>query len=447
MTIGPDEIQGSVTSGNFCNELSGKVGPQKYTLHFDITFDRPFTAHKIITEKGQTGPDAVFLTFNASSDQTVGAKVAISYVNAANAESNWTDEIPGWDVQTVRGAAQAEWNALLGEISVVEAAARKVTQEFYSLLYKDFLQPNIISDVNGQYRGSDFKVHSVSSGHNQYGMFSGWDIYHSLAQLQAMLDPTAASDMAQSLVNLYSQNGILPQWGYLNLDNYAQAGDPSDAVIADYYAFGARNFATTTALNQMLHQASTTDKVRPGTALENKFHYLPQDGSYPCCDAHGYVSSLLEYDNADFALSQYAKALGGHAATAAALQHQANNWTFLFNKANKLLVTRFKSGKFQSGVHENGDEATTSRAPRTSTCGTCRTTTPRCSPSSAASRRSVRCCAPTCPSRMASARTRSWPTSSTSASSSLPTTRPTRRKPSSSSTTCGATCTGPARSA
>ena len=96
MTIGPDEIQGSVTSGDFCNELSGKVGPQKYTLYFDITFDRPFTAHKIITEKGQTGPDAVFLTFNASSDQTVGAKVAISYVNAANAESNWTDEIPGW---------------------------------------------------------------------------------------------------------------------------------------------------------------------------------------------------------------------------------------------------------------------------------------------------------------------------------------------------------------
>ena len=347
--LGPDEVFGSVTAGNFCNELSGKVGPQKYTLYFDITFDRPFTAHKIITNKGQTGPDAVFLTFNASSDQSVVAKVGISYVNQSNAAANWTSEIPGWDVPTVRAAAQAEWNSLLGEISVA-GGSEKVTQEFYSLLYKDFLQPNIVSDVNGQYRGSDFKVHSVSAGHDQYAMFSGWDIYHSLAQLQAMLDPTAASDMAQSLVNLYSENGILPQWGYLNLDNYAQVGDPSDAVIADYYAFGARNFATTTALNQMLHQATSTDNVRPGTALENKFHFLPQDASYPCCDAHGYVSSLLEYDTADFALAQYAKALGGHAATAAALQHRANNWTFLFNKANNLLVTRFKNGKFQSGV-------------------------------------------------------------------------------------------------
>jgi predicted alpha-1,2-mannosidase len=349
VTIGPDEVQGSVTSGDFCNELSRKVGPQKYTLYFDITFDRPFTAHKIITKKGQADPDAVFLTFNTSSDQTVGAKVGISYVNSSDAEANWATEIPGWDVQTVRTAAQAQWNALLGEISVA-GGSEKVTQEFYSLLYKDFLQPNIISDANGKYRGSDFKVHTASFGHNQYSMFSGWDIYHSLAQLQAMLDPAAASDMAQSLVNFYSQNGILPQWGYLNLDNYAQVGDPSDAIIADYYAFGARNFATTTALNQMLHQANTTNHVRPGTALENKFRYLPQDASYPCCDAHGYVSSLLEYDASDFALAQYAKAIGGHASIAAKLQHRANNWTFLFNKANKLLVTRFKNGKFQNGV-------------------------------------------------------------------------------------------------
>ena len=93
--LGPDEVFGSVTAGNFCNELSGKVGPQKYTLYFDITFDRPFTAHKIITNKGQSGPDAVFLTFNASSDQSVNAKVGISYVSQSNAAANWHDREPG----------------------------------------------------------------------------------------------------------------------------------------------------------------------------------------------------------------------------------------------------------------------------------------------------------------------------------------------------------------
>jgi predicted alpha-1,2-mannosidase len=350
VVIGNDEVAGSVTSGDFCNELSGKVGPQKYTLYFDIQFSVPFTAHKIITEKGQANPDAVFLTFNTRPNPVVEAKVGISYVSQADARQNWSAEIPGWTFTVVQASAQAAWNALLGEISV-SGGSRKVTQEFYSLLYKDFLQPNIVSDVNGKFKGSDFKVHTLSAGQSdQYSMFSGWDTYHSLSQLQAMLDPSATSDMAQALVNYYSENGILPQWGYLNLDNYAQVGDPSDATIADYYAFGARNFATTTALNQMLHQANTTNRVRPGTALENKFHFLPQDAAYPCCDAHAYVSSLLEYDTEDFALAQYAKAIGGHGSDAAKLIHRANNWTFVLNKANKLFTTRFRNGKFQSGI-------------------------------------------------------------------------------------------------
>ena len=55
--------------------------------------------------------------------------------------------------------------------------------------------------------GADKKVHTLAAGQqNQYGIYSGWDIYHSLAQLQAMLDPTAAGDQAQSLVNYYSED-------------------------------------------------------------------------------------------------------------------------------------------------------------------------------------------------------------------------------------------------
>lgn len=110
-----------------------------------------------------------------------------------------------------------------------------LTQEFYSLLYKDFMQPNITSDLNGQYMGSDAKVHTIGTGqHDQYGIYSGWDTYHSLAQLQAILDPAAASDQAQSLLNYYSQDNLLQQWGYLNLNNYVMVGDPAQSIIADY---------------------------------------------------------------------------------------------------------------------------------------------------------------------------------------------------------------------
>src|SRR5262249_32169960 len=153
---------------------------------------------------------------------------------------------------------------------------------------------------------------------------------HGQAQLVAMLDPAAASDMAQSLVNEYAENAILPQRGYLNTDNYTMAGGPADALIADFYAFGAPKLDTTAALTDMRAQAHSANTIGPGEALEAAGGYLPEprtyspDSTYGCCRLHGQVSALLEYDNADFALSQYAAALGD-TTDATALEARANN--------------------------------------------------------------------------------------------------------------------------
>ncbi|HUC59086.1 MAG TPA: GH92 family glycosyl hydrolase [Streptosporangiaceae bacterium] len=341
------ELAGSETSGGFCNE-SSKVGPQKYTIYFDISFSQPFTA-KVITEPGQRDPNSVLLTFNTKKDAVVEAKAGISYVSRQNAQLNWQTEVGTLDLSSVIASAQDSWDSLLGEIAV-SGGSYSEEQEFYSLLYKDFLQPNIVSDVNGQYFGSDWHVHKVVAGQSdQYSMFSGWDVYHSLSQLQAMLDPTAASDMAQSLVNYYGQNKVLPQWGYLNLDNYAQVGDPADAIIADYYAFGATGFDTASALSDMLAQATTVNKIRPGEALEKQYGFLPQNAKYGCCDTHDYTSSLLEYDTADLALSQFARELGDTTA-AVMLQNRANNWKNVFDHKNNLLTPRNGTGQFVAGV-------------------------------------------------------------------------------------------------
>jgi predicted alpha-1,2-mannosidase len=347
--VGDDEVMGSDTSGDFCGETDNDGQSQLYTVYFDIVFSQPFTASQVVTEPGQTDPDSVFLTFNTTSNPVIMAKVGISYVSTANAKLNWQTENPGWNFNAVKAAAQAEWNNLLGKIGV-SGGSYAQTQEFYSLLYKDFLQPNITSDVNGQFMGSDGKVHTLAAGQkNQYGIFSGWDIYHSLAQLQAMLDPDATGDMATSLLNYYAENGILQQWGYLNLDNYVMVGDPADSIISDYYAFGARNFDTSTALTDMLKQATTVNDVRPGEALEAKYGYLPEDGTYGCCNPHGYVPTLLEYDNEDFALSQFASAVGD-SSDATMLENRANNWVNVFDGADDLLNPRNSSGSFVPGV-------------------------------------------------------------------------------------------------
>jgi predicted alpha-1,2-mannosidase len=347
--VGNNQVMGSVTSGDFCGESDNGGQSQLYTVYFDIVFSQPFTASRVITESGQTDPDSVFLTFNTTANPVIQAKTAISYVSTANARQNWQAENPGWNFGGIKAAAQADWNNLLSRISVWGGSYAQ-TQEFYSLLYKDFLQPNITSDVNGQFMGSDMKVHTLAHGQrNQYGIFSGWDIYHSLSQLQAMLDPSAASDMAQSLLNYYSENGLLQQWGYLNLDNYVMVGDPSQSIIADYYAFGARGFHLHQALTDMLKQATTVNDVRPGEALEQRYGYLPENGTYGCCNPHGFVPTLLEYDSEDFALSQFAAAMGDKSA-AAMLEHRANNWTNVFDGANGLLNPRMTNGSFLPGV-------------------------------------------------------------------------------------------------
>jgi len=107
------EISGSETSGHFCGEGTNDGQKQEYTAHFDITFDQPFTAQVI---NGSNGPDAVYLTFDTSQNQTVQAKLGLSYVSDANAKQDWQQENPDWNFDGIKSATQQQWNDLLGRM-------------------------------------------------------------------------------------------------------------------------------------------------------------------------------------------------------------------------------------------------------------------------------------------------------------------------------------------
>ena len=144
----------------------------------------------------------------------------------------------------------------------------------------------------------------------------------------------------------------------------------------------------------MLKQATTVNDVRPGEALEQQYGYLPEDGTYGCCNSHGVVATLLEYDNADLALSHFATALGD-SKDAAMLEQRANNWENMFDPNNDLLTARYENGQFVAGITpttQRTTSPTTSRATPTSTCGTRRTTTQALFSCSAATPRSCPRC-------------------------------------------------------
>ncbi|MER7680377.1 lectin [Streptomyces sp. NPDC096934] len=382
--VSSTEVSGQVTSGHFCG--AGNT----YSVYFDMVFDQPFTSQGASVAKSTATPEksgtasknsaekanrpvlhgktptagdkakAVtgaaptaaasngYVTFNTTANPVVQAKVGISYVSVANATANRVAENSGWDFNATRTAAQNAWNSALGKIQIAGGTTAQ-QQSFYTALYHSLLHPNVISDTNGQYFGFDGRTHTVDTGHQAaYANYSGWDIYRSQAQLEALVAPQVASDTAQSMVDDYAQTGIFPKWSENNGESYVMVGDPADAILADYYAFGARDFDASTALADMVKQASTTNNDRPGLNYLNSPGYMPHDGSYGCCNFYGPVATTLEYNTADFAISAMAGALGNTSAQKT-YANRAQGWRNVLNPASGFVEPRNASGSWTGG--------------------------------------------------------------------------------------------------
>ncbi|HEX3782434.1 MAG TPA: lectin [Pseudonocardiaceae bacterium] len=393
--ISDTEVAGWVTSGQFCG------ASDQYTVYFDMQFNQPFTAQgtwknstvsagsKQMTDTATTGKatpntskdthsktnaqtpavhgatpqpkgkatpqitppvagaDGGYVTFDTTKNQTVQAKVGVSYVSTGNAAANLKTENPGWNFNQTKTNAHNSWNTMLGRIQIGGGTTTQQTL-FYTGLYHSLLHPNVFSDDNGEYMGFDGQIHTVAKGHAQYANYSGWDIYRDQVQLAAMVAPQQTSDSISSMINDYEQSGQLPKWALNDGESYVMVGDPADSIIADAYAFGAKNFDTKTALQAMLAEANQTSNIRPGMNYDQSMGYLPMDGTYGCCNFYGPVSTQLEYDTADHAISTFAAALGDKT-DAATMAARAQNWTNVFNPGTGYMEPKYLNGQFEPG--------------------------------------------------------------------------------------------------
>ena len=277
-TVGTNEITGAVTSGHFCGQ------PNSYTIYFAARFSRAFTASGTWGASGSSVAGG-WLTFDTRHDQNVGMQVAVSYVSTAGALGNLNAEARTWDVGKVAAQATAAWNRQLGTIGISGGTSTQ-QQTFYTALYHASLEPSVFNDASGGYVGFDDKVHYVQPGHNQYADYSDWDIYRSEVPLLSTIDPRIASDMATSLVNDAAQGGALPKWPIANAYTGVMNGDSSDPILADAYAFGARDFNAPAALADMVKGADGTSSTgqgwfveRPNAAAYIADGYVPNIGS------------------------------------------------------------------------------------------------------------------------------------------------------------------------
>jgi predicted alpha-1,2-mannosidase len=342
ITPGDNEVTGSAESTVGC-------GSNPYVIYFAAEFDRSFASygtwngnavdHGSKSDSGQyTG---AFVVFDTTSDPLVVVQVGISFVSLANAELNLASESADFNLASVAKDAATAWNGYLDSIRV-EGGTQNETVSFYTALYHTFFDPNIFSDVNGQYLGFDGKVHTVPKGHAQYENISGWDAYRTHMQLISIIAPSVASDIAQSLVNDAQQgDGSLPRWEQANADSLGMSGDDGDIEVADAYAFGATNFDTAGAFQAMLEGQA---QVREGYSEYVSLGYLPAD----TLQGLSTVSTTLEYASDDFAIAQFANALGNSSIYNTYLQRSAS-WQNLFNATSGYVQPRNADGSWAQG--------------------------------------------------------------------------------------------------
>jgi predicted alpha-1,2-mannosidase len=352
---GKDGVEGEARAGNFCGS------PTRYTLHFAAQFSQPFTRTAMWHDDTVDSPAheenarhaGAWLDFGDQREVTM--KVGLSFVSTANARANLAGEIPAWNFASVRTQAQSAWTAAFNHLQIKGGTLAQRTI-FYTGLYHMLLSPNVFSDHNGDYVGFDEKVHramrlaacaGICYG-TQYANFSDWDIYRDVIQFHALLEPERTADMAQSLVNDATQSGWLPRWPYANDNPYVMAGDSSAILIADAYAFGARNFDTHAALAAMVKGATQLGDGMHGQAERLyladvlKLGYVPAD--------HDTISAsrTLEYASADFSIAQFAYATND-TVTAGTFAERAGNWQKLFDPETKWIRPRNSDGSWLPG--------------------------------------------------------------------------------------------------
>ncbi|MBV8491284.1 MAG: GH92 family glycosyl hydrolase, partial [Candidatus Eremiobacteraeota bacterium] len=360
----PAQISGSASSGYFCGMAD------RYTVYFVARFDRPFVAHGTWRDarvapnsSSSDGPGSgVYARFDTTRNPVVRVKVGLSFVDAAGAVRNLDAENRDWDIVAMRNHATELWHGFLRRIDV-RGGATADRRTFYSALYHVLLHPNVISDADGRYAGFDNKIHRVRAGHTEYANYSDWDVYRTEIPLLALIAPGETSDMMQSLVDAYQQEGWLPRWALVNGPTSVMGGDSIVPVIAGAYAFGARDFDTRTALKAMVKGATTTagppgqgwyierwelddDYVRSG--------YLVNTHTTSVAAVPNGASETLEYALDDFSISRFAAAIG-NARVAAQFAPRGDNWATLFDTAKGEIAGRDRSGAFMNApITENG---------------------------------------------------------------------------------------------
>ncbi len=343
------------------------------SVYFYAKFSKPFKTYGIaLNDSLQPGKNKlsgknIKMYIRFDDPREVIAKVGISSVSADGALRNLDAEVPDFDFKKVQHDAKELWETALSKIEVEGGGPDASTQReargdnsntgnrntkhaaqtkqpvvdyvktkqiiFYTALYHAMLAPNVYSDVDGQYRGMDQKVHTAD-GFTYYTVFSLWDTYRAEDPLMNLIDPKRTLDFVKSFLAMYEQGGLLPIWPLASNETFCMVGNHSIPVIVDAYAKGIRDFNADEALTAM---KAAVNRDQFGLDSYRKNGVVLSD------DEPESVSKTLEYTIDDWCIAQMAKMMNKPDDYHTFIK-RAQYWKNNFNSENDFMQARANGG-------------------------------------------------------------------------------------------------------
>ena len=287
-----------------------------------------------------------YMTYDLAKGEQVEVQVGVSFVSIEGARANLNAEQQGFNFDKTVADTRAEWANTLNRISV-EGGTDDQRRVLYTALYHSQIHPTVLQDVDGKYP----KMESNENGHtngNRYTVYSLWDTYRNLSQLETLLYPDKQVDMINSMIDMYREWGWMPKWELFGRETWTMEGDPAIPYIADAYMRGLRGFDINTAYKAFRASATIPgkdNKMRPDIDPYIEKGYVPL--GYYAADMSGdnSVSHALEYYLADNALSILAKELG-HNNDAKLFRQRALGYKHYYSKESGTLRPIQKDGSF-----------------------------------------------------------------------------------------------------
>ncbi len=362
------------------NEITGynpdrhclDLGPdlKNFKGYFVIQFDKPFTTFgawendsimpnvKELYGKKRMGG---YISFSTKKGETVKVKIATSFISVDQARENMGHEIPGWNFDQVSAQTRNKWQNSLEKIKI-EGVTDEQKSIFYTSFYHCLLFPREFSEYGKYYSAFDDKIHDGVS----YTDYSLWDTFRALHPLLIFVQPQRVNAMITSMLQMYKEGGWLPVWPNPAETNI-MIGTHADAVIADAYIKGLRNYDIRLAYEAMRKNAMMpTGCDLPGSRMPDRQVWSCFEGraGIPFYHSLGYITSefisesvsrTIEYGIDDYCIAQVAKDLcktGDYER----LMQWSENYKNLYNKETGFFAPRLFNGNWDTNTNEGFTE-------------------------------------------------------------------------------------------